>query len=278
MGISPYDSPFSLFWRKAEGWDLEPDELMATGAFLEDAIAAWFAERGDPNENLVLQLGGLYRSSERPWQLATPDRLLELACDWCSGRGGSGEWPCADCGAARSKPDDLVALLECKWVAYSWDGWGQEGTSDIPVHYRAQCQWQMDVMDVGEVFVCALGPGGFRVYQVRRDEKDLVAMREAGARFWQSLQDGEVPDVDEHAATLPILKQLNADIEDRDVEIDARLAEGWLRAQRYKSLATSVKARYDARLRAALGTAKTAVLTGDRVAYRDAKDALRRAS
>lgn len=273
MGISPYESPFSLWWKKRNDWGTEPDALMSTGTFLEPTIAAWFAEYGDPNENLTIVEAGLYAHPERPWQLATPDRLLYMVCDGCEGSGwadgpGAG-YPFFECAyCTGSGHGSLVGLLECKWAAHSWDGWGEEGTDDVPVHYRAQCLWQLDVMGVDEVLLCALGPGGFRVYRVRRDEKDLVGMRELGRRFMASLEADEPPNVDDHSATLPILRRLHSDIEDREQEITAPVAEGWVRAKRFKDLATKTEKRYAAQLRSELGDAKTAVLIGEKFAIR----------
>lgn len=279
MGISPYDSPFSLWWRKHNGWDADVNDEMRVGKFLEPTVADWFAEFGDPNENLTFTPAGLYAHPDRPWQMATPDRLIymDVACDTCSGGTlNINDDYCPDCfGGCNAR---LVALLECKWVAASWDGWGAEGTDEVPVHYRAQCLWQMDVMGVDEVFLCVLGPGGFRVYRIRRDERDLVAMREAGRRFMESLANGNVPDVDDHAATLPILRRLHADIEDREQEIPADIAEGWLRAKDFAAKAKRVEAKYGAKLRAHLGTASKATLGGEVFAARTAADQLRRKS
>lgn len=271
MGISPWESPFSLWWKKRNGWETAASGEMSTGTFLEPTIAAWFEEYGDPNENLLIRPAGLFAHPERPWQLATPDRLLMLrtACGSCDGDGtytsGRLTFLCPDCAGLLGP---LSALLECKWVAQSWDGWGIEGSDDIPVHYRAQCLWQLDVMGVDEVLLCALGPGGFRVYRVRRDEKDLAGMRELGRRFMASLEANEPPDVDDHSATLPILRRLHADIEDRKQEITAPIAEGWVRAKRFKDLATKTEKRYAAELRKQLGNAKTAVLIDETFAIR----------
>lgn len=277
MGISPYDSPFSLWWRKHMGWDTDTNAEMRTGSFLEPAIASWFEENGDPNEQLAMEYGGLYASEHRPWQLATPDRILHLPCPCCtSGPCGCGLYGnCAVCLNKRlgSPP---VGLLECKWVAYSWDGWGDDGASTIPIHYRAQVQQQMDVMETEDVFVCALGPGGFRTFRVRRDETDLKMMRAKGERFMESLAAGIQPDLDDHAATLPMVRRLHAEIEDRDEEIPETIATGWLRSKRFKDLAARAEKRYAALLRNHLGTAKTAVLNGRKFATRTSDDKLTR--
>lgn len=262
MGISPWDSPFSLWWRKFMGWETEASDEMRTGTYLEDTIAEWFEEFCDPNEELFIRRGGLYASTERSWQLATPDRLLN---QWRRLYG--------DHGPLQSH---TVGLLECKWVAYSWDGWGEDGSAEIPVYYRAQVLQQMDVMETEDAFVCALGPGGFRTYRIRRDEKDLRAMREAGRRFMEMLEEGQPPNLDEHAATLPMLRRVNDTIEDTAQEIPASLASGWLRAKRFKDLADRVERRYSARMRAHMGTAKTAVCDGRVIAARTLGDQLRR--
>jgi putative phage-type endonuclease len=283
MGRSPYDSLFSLWWRKRMGWEIPANNEMSTGTFLEPTIAGWFAKHYASPENLHIDTAGLYQHADRPWQMATPDRLVS-AIDNCGGicDGGlvpdedstffiEGFKPCSVCGRFK-----LLRLLECKWVAFSWDGWGEEGTDDVPVHYRDQALWQLDVMGLDEVDLCALGPGGFRVYRVRRDEKELVGMRERGCRFMDSLAAGTPPDVDEHSSTLPILRRLHADIEDREQEIPAQVAQGWQRAKKFSDLAKQFEAKYTALLRAHLGDAKTAVLAGEKFAARTSNDQLRR--
>lgn len=277
MGISPWESPFSLYWRKVNEWGVEASEEMNTGTFLEPTIVDWFTKYRDPNGNLDIQRAGLYAHPHRPWQMATPDRLIlcDMACTEC---GGWGEAPdpedsdapwgrCTYCDGEEVYPQ-LTALLECKWVAASWDGWGDENTDQIPVYYRAQCLWQMDVMGVDEVFVCALGPGGFRTYRVRRDEADLKVMREYGQRFMDRLENADPPDIDDHSATLAVVKRLHPDVDDVDVEIPADLAAGYERAQRMKRLAEKVGSRYAVQIRSALGSGRRAVLDGRVIASR----------
>lgn len=252
MGISPWDSPFSIWWRKHMGWDLERTAEMDAGIRLEPVVADWFA---DGHPGLYVTRSGLWCNTDREWQLATPDRDLHLH------ELGVSEHP--------------MALLECK-AAYSWDGWGDDDTGEIPVHYRTQCLWQIDTVEVGMVWVAAFAGLTFRQFRVMRDEKDLRAMREAGRRFMDSLAEGEPPDVDDHAATLPTIRRLNEAIEDREQEIPQSLATGWLRSKRFKDLADRVERRYSARMRAHMGTARTAVCNGTVIAARTAADQLRR--
>lgn len=247
LGISPWDSPFNLYWSKVLGWATDENELMRTGAHLEDTIADWWAVNHYPHENLDVRATGLYASSERPWQLATPDRRLAYM-------------------------DADVALLECKWVSYSWDGWGEDGTDEVPVHYRAQVQQQMDVMEVDTTYVAALGPGGFRHYEIHRDENDIALQRKAGEEFMAMIANGSPPDLDAHDATLGAVKRLHPDLEDREVEVPFLLAQRYAHAVRDMHRAEADKQAAEIELRAAMGNARRAVWDGERVATRVISD------
>lgn len=270
MGISPWDSPFSLYWRKREGWEVEATEEMRVGTLVEPAVADWWAETQDPHENLYVVPAGLVASAERPWQLATPDRLVCLPCAQCDGtdvgetrhyHGGAldGYTEVHSCGYCQGGAGKPVAVLECKWTG-AWHGWGEPETDDIPVYYRAQVQWQCDVMGVDEWYLAVLGPGGFRAYQGRRDERDLSIMRTAAEAFWKRVQAGDAPDVDEHSATLGALQRLHAlgdgeldlaDVVDRDEAV--RFAEGYRRARALRAKADALVDRFEARIRSHLG-------------------------
>jgi putative phage-type endonuclease len=264
LGISPWESPFSLYWRKVNGWTADINDEMTAGTRAEPVIADWFAEMCLIEGEDVLRLGGLYANAERPWQLATPDRLIckDRLCGNCD----AGLPMACVCG------EDLAALLECKYVVHGWDGWGEPGTDDIPVHYRAQALWQLDVMGVDEVYVAAWHGATFREYLVRRDETDLRMMREAGRRFMQRIADDEPPDVDEHTATLATLKKLHPSVEDRDIQVGVEFAEGYRRARDLARRATALVDRYDARARILLGNARRLVVGKKLVVSRSVYD------
>jgi putative phage-type endonuclease len=270
LGISPYDSPFSLYWSKVNGWRWDGNVYADTGRYLEDAIADWWTGEHGEALNLTDGLAGLYANSERPFQLATPDRLLYLPCDACGGRGGFGLDPCSDCMTVGYKPDDLAALLECKWLAYSWDGWGEPGTDDIPTHYRAQCLWQLDVLGVDEVHIAALGPGGFRAYgPIVRDEDDLAVMRKAGEEFARRLAEQDPPPLDGHSGTLAALKRLHPSVGEGAVEVPGDLSIRYREARHARQFAEACIAKAEAEIRAALGsTYARATYAGHLVASR----------
>lgn len=271
MGISPYDSPFSLYWAKVNDWRWDGNDLTSVGSHLEDAIAEWWMAACDPLENLAMAPAGLYAHPGRPWQIATPDRLLRLACpgDGCDGSGsytsGRLTFECPDCDGTGGP---LAALLECKWVAHSWDGWGEPGTDDIPVHYRAQVLWQADVLGVSTVYIAALGPGGFRSYTVRIDdaaEADLEVMRAAGAAFALQVHEGHPPDLDGHDATISTLSRLYPEVGDGEVQVSAELAERYRQARTDRDEAKTRVAECEAQIRAALGSEFNRAMCGKKL-------------
>ena len=271
MGLSPWGSPFSCYWAKTEGWDTESNADMTAGRYAEAAICQWYADECDPLENLLIQPAGLYASAERPWQLATPDRLLCLPCPECEGAGLVGNietFGISVCPECLCKPKKLGALLEAKYLIGGWDGWGEPGTDDIPVYYRAQGLWQADVMEVDEVHFAAWHGAEFRLYRVRRDEKDLRVMRAAGETFMARLADGDPPEIDGHAATIRTLRQLHPDLEDRTAEVAPTLAAGYRRARALKAHAERLLAGFEARLRDQMGNARVAAHDGQKVATR----------
>lgn len=257
LGISPYDSAFNLHWAKLNDWRWDGNEYTGVGTHLEAPVADWWMAECDPLENLAMLPAGLYAHPDRPWQLATPDRLLRLGCpgDGCDGSGtyasGRLTFECPDCDGEGGL---LTALLECKWVAQSWDGWGEEGTDEVPVYYRAQALWQLDVLGVDEVHIAVLGPTGFRAYLVRRDEDDLQLMRAAGAEFVRQLEAGEAPAVDGHSATVGALRKLHPGLGDGDVQVPVELAERYRMARADRKSADERVDQCEAELRALLGS------------------------
>jgi putative phage-type endonuclease len=258
LGISPWESPFSLYWRKVNGWSYEPSAEMEWGTRLEDAIAEKYV---NVHYDRVVEESALTIGPE-PWILATPDRLVSerVQCGPCDyGLAMS----CA-CGSGR-----LLAVLELKTAHSAHDGWGEPGTDQIPVHYRAQLLWQMLVTGApaGEVAVL-IGGSDYREYAVHRDEKDIRVMVEAGRRFMARVAAGDPPPIDDHHATLTALKRVHADVEDVDAEVPESVAAGYARACEMERKAKAVKKRYEVQMLAAMGAAKRATVGGRKVATR----------
>lgn len=250
LGINPWDSPFSLYWRKKLGGEVDPSPQMEWGSRLEDAIAAKFEER-HADDGMVLRPGGLYRHPEHEWMLATPDRLLKIV------------------DRGRLIP---TAVVELK-TASSLDDWGDDGTDQVPVHYRAQVIYQLDVLGLPHAHVALLCRGStYREYTVAYDAEDAATMRKAAAEFMRRLGCDEAPDIDGSAATTATLKALHPSVVDEAVSVPVDLADQY---RVRKELLDDAQAAYDEvcnRMRALIGNNREAVADGRRVARRSVYD------
>lgn len=261
MGLSPWDSPYALYHRKLGILPpVEDNAAMERGRVLEPYIAQKF-DGMHPNELVALGDGReLYAHAERKWQMATPDRLV---FPWTG--------PFAE----------PAALLECKSTS-SMDDWGEPGTDEIPVHYRCQVLWQMDVMGVSKAYVAVLDISRWRVleYVIEHEPtyagsdwgcngdtckvcEDQQMMRNAGREFLGRIERQDAPDVDWTAATAYALKQLHPSLEDRDVVIGRQLEISYNAACKAFKAAEQRKDEMTNRLRAAMGSARRAVSRDD---------------
>lgn len=242
IGLSPWESAWSLWHRKAGivGPPAE-DDLMLAGTDFEPAIANRYAIR---HPEVTVSTTGTWRSRERPWQLANPDRLI----------------------------NDRIPL-EVKFSPYG-DGWGDEDSGIVPIYYRCQLQWQIDVLDVDHGVLFAWVAGSYREYRLDRDDEDIALLRDAAARFWASLPsesnpDGDPPALDDSDQTLRIVREMAPGIEDREQVVPDALATEWRAARADLAQVERRKRLADTRLLFAMGTARRAVLADDtRVAIR----------
>jgi putative phage-type endonuclease len=264
LGLSPYGSPFELFHRKTGALPPSPpdNEAMALGRYLEDYVVQQFAGR-HPDFTVTGNGEALYAHPDRPWQMASPDRLVE-------------DGP--SCGIIERDGVfhvEPVAVLETKTSATHED-WGEDGTGEIPVHYRCQVLWQLDVMQVTAAYVACLflHTRKVRVYQLAMDDgarADLKVMRSAARRFLERIDHGDEPDVDWRPATTGALKALHPEVDDgREVLIGRQLAISYRAAVRRFKDAEQRKDEMANRVLAAMGTAQHAVERGtlDTVASR----------
>ena len=245
-GLVSWDSPWALYHRKRGDLpEQEQSGRMRLGLWLEDAIAAHWQQEKTGRGRLLP--GGLYRSQKRPWQLATPDRLVTLYDDH----------------------ERLSGTLEIKTTA-SLAGWGADGTGDVPDRVRAQKLWQMDTLGVpaGHVAVVCTSSGEFRSYTVHWHEQDIKNLRKAGHEFHRRMT-GELPppDVDDLTVTTDALKAVYPSAKPRAVQISDDLADGYDMACRMLADAKAIRTHAVNDVRAAMGDADTATL-GERVVFR----------
>ena len=164
LGISPFETPFSLWLKKTGQVPPEPEnEAMLMGHMLEDVVAKrWEMETGEK----VIKASAkdiIYVHPENDFMRATPDRVVR----------------------GRKK------LLECKTTVTNIDA------DDLPAHWIAQCQYQMYVTGIHDEDLAWLVQGRYFGYaHVPYDEEFAGFIAKMVAEFWNdSVVGGKEPDL-----------------------------------------------------------------------------------
>lgn len=246
LGLSPWQSRFSLWHRKAGlAGDQQDTPAMSWGRRLEPVIADKWAE---DRPRLTVSRAGTYRSKERPWQLANPDRLIAIG---------------------RGKPR---YVLEVK-TAHGFDNhaWGRAGTDEIPVYYRVQVIWYCDVFGFDTCHLAVLiGGSDYREFTVAYDPAEARLMRDAAEAFLDSVRSGDRPPIDDADATYQTVRRLHPGIEDIEKEVPDQIAVDYMAACDAERSARDWKRRASSALLDAMGTARYATFDGERIAMRTA--------
>jgi len=265
IGISPdtWASPFNLYHRKKNGLGDDGDSLqMRIGHQLEDLIVEEFFAR---HQEFARLESGLYRHAEREWQLATPDGLAadDASVIQIEEVEQDGEI------ILDVHYSDPIAVVEAK-TAGSYDGWGDEGTDEIPAHYRAQVLWQMDVLGVGVGYVPVLflPVRKIREYVVEYHAEDCALMRKHAEDFMRRLAEDDEPPVDWTPATTRTLKVLHPDLTDETAQVSRRLATRFRSAHRRLEVADKAYRQAQNQLRHAMGSANRAAVDDEPLATR----------
>lgn len=248
LGLSPHESRFSL-WHRKKGLigPVEESPQMRWGKKHEPTICDEFAEL---HPEFIVHGSPTFACGE---QIANPDRLLYAPDD----------------DPDRAEP---VALLEAK-TAYDDEGWGEEGTDQIPVWYRAQCLWYLDVLGVDRCHVAVLiGLSDYREYVVEYDPTEAQLLREAGARFMNDLARDVRPDIDGHSATYQAIREIPDGLDPVDVEIPTLLRDRFHAAQDAAWAAEDELTACKGELLDWIGTGQRAVCERQRIATRTVRD------
>ncbi|WP_328941579.1 YqaJ viral recombinase family protein [Streptomyces sp. NBC_00250] len=192
VNLSPWQSRFSL-WHKKAGLPTPPFEsnpAVEWGNRLEAAVA----QKWSDGHGVELHETGTWRHRDRDWQRATPDRIGDNS------------------------------LVEVKTSPFG-EGWGPAGSDEIPVYYRCQVQWQMDVTGYRTTHIALLVSGhDYREYVVEYDADDAQILRDAAERFLDDVRRGNRPPIDGADATYQTIRVQPHGRDDIDVEIPLELA------------------------------------------------------
>lgn len=167
-GVSPYQSPLDLYYRKTGALPPVAETMpMRIGTLMEPVVLALYeAETGETVERRQDWI----RSPEHDWMSATIDGAVL--------RDG-----------AIAKP------VECKTANIRMRSeWGDAGTDEIPLPYLIQVHHQMIVTatDVADVAVL-IGNSDFRVYTIRRHDRLCRSILTRETEFAGCLRDRRPP-------------------------------------------------------------------------------------
>ncbi len=250
LGLSSYDSPYGLFWRKMGQVPDQPDnDRMRLGRELEPFVIRRWLEARDlpvPAEGPMIP-NELYRSTARPWQMATIDAQLD------------------------GEPVEVKT-----WADADKGSWSPSGPFQGPPRVRAQVLWQMDVMDAatGHVGVMFLPSGEFRRYTIGSEwddemQRDIDLMRLAGHEFYRRLRmELPPPDPDSSAATLAAAKARFAKVPGKRGQVDPDLWLAWTECKGHADLLSREVRGLESLIREQLGDADEIEVDGQVVGKR----------
>ncbi|GAA2180952.1 hypothetical protein GCM10009785_13870 [Brooklawnia cerclae] len=243
LGLSPFESRFSLWHRKAGIIDAAEDSPeMEWGRRLEDAIRQRWAEDHHTSRMVT---GATYLLDG--WKIASPDGLAY--------RDGS----------------DTPALVEVKHPMRG-DEWGETGSDQVPVYYLTQARWYMHVLGLPAChFAVLIGACDYREYTVFQDEEDVALMVREGRAFLDSIAEGRRPVIDGSDETYQAVRQLHPDIDGSRIEIPPSIGRDLLAADANAKRADAERRRLISTVLDLMGKAKHADIDGTRIAYRTAR-------
>lgn len=158
LGISPWKSSYDVYLAKTTNEyddELDGKDHIIFGNLMEPVIRAEFARR---NNKVVIDTNELFKHPDHPWMLANVDGIIQ------------GE----------------NAGLEIKTASEFSDGWGDEGTDQVPQYYLTQGIHYMAVMGWDRIYFAVLiGGNKYRQYCVERDEDTINSIIAVEKSFWE---------------------------------------------------------------------------------------------
>lgn len=210
-GLSPYETPLSLYARKrGELPPIEDNDAMRMGRLLEPVVKSEFLR--ETGLQLIDPTPAMFRHAKHEPITATPDGII-----------------------------DDSTLLECKTASWRMKGqWGDQDSDSVPDHYLCQCQQQMAVMDAELVHLAVLFDGAeLKKFRVIRNEKLIEMLILAGLELWDRIKTGRAPDPTwGHDTTPSLIREIHKNVNDVRIELSPDACQA---RRRYEELADAIK-------------------------------------
>jgi putative phage-type endonuclease len=224
LGLSPWSTAYDLWLMKTgQVPGVQENEAMRMGSMLEPAVLSLAAHRLGVR---VVKPTSTYIGAE-PFMRANIDGMVGIA----------------------KRGSDIV---EAKTTGRP-DGWGEEGTDQVPEMVKAQVMFQMACASSGVAHVaCLMGDYGLRLkmYRVSFCSDYAGYIDERIRAFWDCVQTRTAP---EGSASLEMLKRVRRDVDAPAVEIDPELFRADIEARKLASYAEEQAGIARAKLLTALG-------------------------
>jgi putative phage-type endonuclease len=238
---SAFGTPFHVYANKVWGVDVEETEAMRIGTMIEPVVAKLYQERVCPGCEIAKPSQRFH--PERKWQTANID--LE-------------------------RDDDRRAELK---TSATRQGWGPDGSDEVPTPYFVQVQHQMIVCPAESMDLAALLCGNdFRVYEIRHVPDLAERITQIESEFWGLVERQECPPPDfAHSATLELIEKLNEPtprLRIEATELWAGWAEGYQRIGKEASELNKQRDELKARLINAMGAASVMSLPDGQIIRR----------
>lgn len=236
-GIDPWSSPFAVYQSKVHPASDFDNPAMMWGRKLEGVIAEHFAELHP--DIAVTDTGEMYAHPERPWQLATPDRVLE-------GPDGMG----------------ILEIKTTNWrQADHWAG------GAIPDAAALQTHHYLEVMGFDWAWVAVLIDGrDYHETFVRADRTLADRLTSVEEAFWHDrVLAQDPPPVDAHPSTADALAALYDTVERDEVELPLEAVLALDELATVKDEEKAIKSRrtlLENTIKAAVGDAEAGTVDG----------------
>ena len=252
LGLSPWKSPFAL-WHEMAG-NVEPSQMDE-----QRAMIGHYAE---------LMLVPYWLAQNPGW---TCERTSELSYEQTF-TDDYGYPAVATVDAVAIGPDGEKCIVECK-TTNDMSTWGQPGDPDaVPAHYYAQVMWQMGVSGIHKAQIIAEAFHEVEIHEIKWDEHQFAQIVDRCLTWWQSLEAGTPPDLDDEPTTYDTVRGLHPDIDKgTTTEVDRTFALALLDAhitpEEHKTVLQGLKTK----ALNMMGDTQHLMCEGEKIASRRAK-------